>query len=82
MIYQAMILSVVVYESGTWFLTLSDEVKFRVFENEVLRVIYVCIQDEDSGELRPEHNDELLRLTSRPVISHRLRSAKQIIRMG
>lgn len=42
-------------------LTLSDEAKLMMFENKVLKTIYRRIQDEDSGEWRQRHNDELLR---------------------
>jgi hypothetical protein len=39
--YKAVILPVVLYGCETWFLTLSEEHRLRVFENTVLRRIFV-----------------------------------------
>lgn len=37
-----------------------EEAKLTVFDNRILRTIYGRIQNEDTGELRQRHNDELL----------------------
>jgi hypothetical protein len=39
-IYKTIILPVVLYGCGTWFLKLRDEHRLRVFENRVLRRIF------------------------------------------
>jgi hypothetical protein len=41
---------VVLYESETWFLTLGEEHRLRVFENRVLRRIFGPKRDEVTGE--------------------------------
>ena len=39
-IYRTVILPVVLYGCGTWSLILTEELRLRVFENRVLRVIF------------------------------------------
>jgi hypothetical protein len=48
-IYETIILPVVLYGSETWSLTLREDHKLRVFENRVLRRIYIPRRDEVTG---------------------------------
>ena len=43
--YKTIILPVVLYSCETWFLTLREEHRLRVFENEVLRKIFGAKRD-------------------------------------
>jgi hypothetical protein len=54
-----MILPVVLYGCETWLLTLREEHKLRVFENRVLRRVFVPKRDEVTGEWRKLHNEKL-----------------------
>jgi hypothetical protein len=72
---------------GTWSLTLREEHRLRVFENRVLRRIFVSKRDEVTGEWRKLHNKELHGLYSSPSIiriikSRRMRWAGHVARMG
>jgi len=49
-IYRTIILTVVLCGCGTWSLTLRDEGRLRVFENGVLRKIFVSKRNEVTGE--------------------------------
>ncbi|KAJ4433744.1 hypothetical protein ANN_16055 [Periplaneta americana] len=86
-IYKTVILPVVLYGCETWTLTLREEHRLRVFENKVLRKIFVAKKDEVAGEWRKLHNTELQALYSSPDIirnikSRRLRWAWHVARMG
>jgi hypothetical protein len=61
---------VVLYGCKTWFLTLREEHRLRVFENRVLRIIFGtnCKRDDVTRELRKLHNEELHNLYSSPDI--------------
>jgi hypothetical protein len=63
-IYRNIILSVVLYGSETWSLALRDERRLRVFENRVLRSIFVPKRDEIIGEWRKLHRKALNHLYS------------------
>jgi len=65
-IYRTIILPAVLYECETWSLTLREERKLRVFENIVLRRIFVPRREEVKGEWRRLHNEELNDLYSAP----------------
>jgi len=52
------ILPIVLYGCETRSLTLREERKMRVFENMVLRRIFVPRRDEVMGEWRKLHNEE------------------------
>jgi hypothetical protein len=85
--YETIILPVVLYGCETWFLTLREENRLRVFENSVLRRIFGPKRDEVTGERRKLHNEELHILYSSPNIirqikSRRMRWAGHVARMG
>jgi hypothetical protein len=71
----------------TWFLTLREEHRLRVFENRVLRKIFRPKRDEVMGGWRKLHNEELHNLNSSPTIirmikSRRMRWTGYLARMG
>ena len=77
----------VLYGCETWSLTLNEEIRLRVFENRVLRVIFGPKRDDMTREWRKLHNDELNDLYSSPnivrvIISSRIRWAGHVARMG
>jgi hypothetical protein len=67
-IYKTIILPVVLYGHGTWFLKLREEHRLRMFVNRVLRGIFGPKRDEMTGEWRKLHNEELHDLYSSPSI--------------
>jgi hypothetical protein len=86
-IYRTVILPVVLYGCKTWFLTLREEQKLRMFENRVLRRIFGPKREEATGEWRRLHNEELHDLYSPPNIirvikSRRMRWAGHVARTG
>ncbi|KAJ4448596.1 hypothetical protein ANN_10615, partial [Periplaneta americana] len=86
-IYKTVILPVLLHSCETWTLTLREEHRLRVFENNVLRKIFGAKRDEVTGEWRKLHNTELYALYSSPDIirnikSRRLRWAGHVARMG
>ena len=57
--HRIVILSVVLYGSETWSLTLREECRLRVFENRMLKRIFGTKGDDVTGEWRKLHNEEL-----------------------
>jgi hypothetical protein len=57
--HKTIILPVILYGCETWFLTLREEHRLRVFENRVLRKIFGPKRDEVTGECRKLHTGEL-----------------------
>jgi hypothetical protein len=57
--YKTIILPVVLYGCETWFLTLREENRLRVFENRVVRRIFRSKRDEVTGEWRKLYNEEV-----------------------
>jgi hypothetical protein len=51
-------LPLILYGCKTWFLTLKEENRLRMFENRVLRKIYGTKREEVAGDWRM-HNEEL-----------------------
>ena len=77
----------VLYGCETWSLTLREEHRLRVFENRVLRRVFGPKRDEETGEWRKLHNEELNGVYSLPNIvrvvkSRRIRWAGHVARMG
>jgi len=58
-IYRTIILPVVLYGCEIWSLTLREERWLRVFENKVLKRMFVPKRDEVIGEWRKLHTEEL-----------------------
>jgi hypothetical protein len=58
----------VLYGCETWSLTLREERRLRLFENRVLRRVLGTKKDEEAGEWRKLHNEELNDLYSLPNI--------------
>ena len=56
-IYKTIILPVMLYGCETWYLTLREESRLRVFENRILRRIFGPKRDEN-GQGRRLHNEE------------------------
>jgi hypothetical protein len=86
-IYKTIILPVVLYGCKTWFLTLREEHRLRVFEIRVLRRIFGPKRDEVTRAWTKLHNEELLDLYSSPNIirimkSRRMRWEDHVARMG
>jgi hypothetical protein len=69
---RTVILPVVLCGCETWSLTLREERRLRVFENRVLRRIFVPKRDEVTGEWRKLHNV----LHSSPTIARVIKSRK------
>jgi hypothetical protein len=67
-IYRNTILPVVLYGCETWWLTVGEERRLRVFENRVLRGIFGLKRGEVKGEWRKLHNEELNDLYCSPNI--------------
>jgi len=67
-IYTTITLPIVLYGCETWSLTLREERKLRVFENRVLRRIFVPTREKVTGEWRKLHNKELNDLYTSPSI--------------
>jgi hypothetical protein len=86
-IYKTIILPLVLYGCETWYLTLREKHRLRVFENRVLRRIFGPKSNEITGEWRKLHNEELHIFYSSPNIigqikSRRLRWAVHVARIG
>ena len=78
---------VVLYGCKTWSLTLREERRLRVFENRVLKKLFGPKRDEETGEWRKLHNEELNDLYSLPNIvrvvkSRQMRWTVHVARMG
>ena len=85
-IYKTIILPVVLYGCETWSVTLWEERRLRVFENKILRLIFVP-RREENGEWRRLQNEEFHSLYRSPNIvrmikSRRLRWAEHVARMA
>jgi hypothetical protein len=77
----------VLHGCETWSLILREEHRLRVFENRALRRIFGPKRDEETGDWRKLHNEELHNLYSSPSIirmikSRRMRWAGHVARMG
>jgi hypothetical protein len=75
-IYKTAILPVVLYGCETWSVTLQEEHRLKVFENRVLRRIFVTKRDEVTGEWRKFHSEKLHILYSSPNIITQIKSRR------
>jgi hypothetical protein len=75
-IHKNLILPAVLYACETWSLTLKEEHRLRVFENRVLRRIFVPKGDDVTGGWRKLHNEELHNLYSLPSIIRMFKSRR------
>jgi hypothetical protein len=75
-IHRTIILPVVLYGCETWSLTLREESRLRVFENRVLRRVFVPKRDEVTRECRKLHNEVLNDLYSLPNIVRVVKSRR------
>jgi hypothetical protein len=86
-IYRTIILPVVLCGCETWWITLREERRLRVFENRALRRIFGPKRGKVKRERRKLHNEELNDLYSPPNIirvikSRRMRWAGHVARTG
>jgi hypothetical protein len=58
-IYRTIILPLILYGCGTWFLTLREEHRLRMFEKRDLRRIFGPNWNEVTGDCRKLYNEEL-----------------------
>jgi hypothetical protein len=75
-IYRTIILPVILYGCETLSLTLSEERGLMVFENRLLRRVFVPKRDEVTGEWRKLHNEELNDLYTLPNIVRVVKSRR------
>jgi hypothetical protein len=73
-IYKTIILPVVLYGCGTWYLTLREEHRLRVFEDRMVRRTFGPQRDEVMGQWRKLQNRELNSLYSSPYITRQIKS--------
>jgi hypothetical protein len=86
-IYKNIIVLVALYGCETWSLTLREEHRVNVFENRVVRRICEPKRDENAGEWRKLHKEELNKLSSfsniiRQFKARRMRWTGHVARMG
>jgi hypothetical protein len=74
--YKTIILPVVLYGCETWFLTLREAHRLRVFENRMLRRIFGSKREEVTGGWRKLHNEELYNLYSSLSIIRMIKSRR------
>jgi hypothetical protein len=72
--YAFIILPVILYGCETWSLTLREEHRLKVFENEALRRIFGPNRDEVTGGWRKLYNEELRDLYSSPSMTRIIKS--------
>lgn len=84
-LYTTLIRPVATYACETWTMTKSDERALLIFERKVLRKIFGPVVDDETGEIRRRHNNELEDVYGpenivRWVKSQRLRWAGHVVR--
>ena len=86
-VYTHIISPVVLYECETWYLTVREERRLRVFDSRETRNVCRPKRDEVTGEWKKLHNEELNDLYCSPNIirvkkPRRMRWTRYIARMG
>jgi hypothetical protein len=81
-IYKTIMLPVVLCGRETWFLTVREEHKLRVFENRVLRRIFGAKRNEVMGRWTKRHDLFSSPSIIRIIKSMRMRWAGHVARMG
>jgi hypothetical protein len=86
-IYKTIILPVVLYGCESWYVTLREEHRLRVFENRVLRRIFGPRRYEETGDWRGLYNEELhflyfLHSIIRMIKSRKMKWAGHVTQMG
>jgi hypothetical protein len=84
--YNTVTLSVVFYGYKIWSLTLREDHRLLVFENRVLRRIFVPKREEEAGGWKRLHSEEFHNLYASPYIirvikSRKMRCTEHIARM-
>jgi hypothetical protein len=74
--YRNIILSVALYGCETWYLTLKERRRLRLFDNRVLRRLFGSKRDEVTGEWRKLHKEEFNDLYSSPNIFRVIKSRR------
>jgi hypothetical protein len=82
-----MILPVVQYGCETWFITLREEHKMRVFENRVLRRIFGSKREEVGGGWKRLRSEKLHNLYTSPgiirvIMANRIKGMGDVAYMG
>jgi hypothetical protein len=77
-IHRTVVFPIVFYGCETWSVTLREKNRLRVFENRMLRNIFVPKSDEVTGEWRRLHNGELCEFYSSPYIIRVIKSRKWV----
>jgi hypothetical protein len=75
-IFRTIILLVVLYGCETSSLTLREEHRLSLFENRVLKKIFVPKRNEVTGGWRKLHNEELHNLYSLPSVIRMIKSRR------
>jgi hypothetical protein len=70
------ILPAVLYGRETWSLALREEQRWRVFENRIVRRLFVQKREEVVGDWRKLHYEELHNLYSSPSIIRIIKSRR------
>jgi hypothetical protein len=85
-IHKSIILPFVLYGCRTWYFTLKEKHRLRVFKKRVLRRIFRPKKDEVSGDWRKLHNEHLHTLYSlnniKAIKSRRTRCGTHVACMG
>jgi hypothetical protein len=72
--YKTLLSLVILYGSETWFLTVREEHRLRLFENRVLRRIFGPKREEVARGWRRLHNEELHNLYTSPNVIRVIKS--------
>jgi hypothetical protein len=77
--YKTIVFPLNLQECETWFLTLREENRLRVFENKMLRRIFGPKRDEVTGGWKKLHNEEFRDVYSLPGIIRIMKARRMIL---